>query len=154
RQLNLLVANQFGPLHVDTRRADLLLVPDNKDLTNQPPAPDENTINVNHYKCYRVKVTPGTPKFTVTTVNVKDQFIGVTPKSFVLKKMRHLCNAVEKNGEPRKNVDAHLACYQARPAPGQPKHVRQSGVHTNDQFGPEIVGTIKESELCVPSVLP
>ena len=35
----------------------------------------------------------------------------------------------------------------------QPKHVRVSGVQTNNQFRPEILQTIKEAEFCVPSVL-
>ncbi len=34
----------------------------------------------------------------------------------------------------------------------QPKHERVAGIHTNNQFGPERLDTIKEEELCLPSV--
>jgi len=42
-------------------------------------------------------------------------------------------------------------CYQAKPASGQPKHIRVTGIHVNNQFGPEQLDTVKEEELCVPS---
>jgi hypothetical protein len=58
---------------------------------------------------------------------------------------------VEKNGEEKKNPDTHLMCYQAKPAVGQPKHVKVLGIHVNNQFGPEQLDTIKEEEFCVPS---
>ena len=80
------------------------------------------------------------------------KFIGVTPKSFVVKKIRHLCTPVAKNGETVKNASIHLACFQTKPVTGQPKHVRRLGVHTNNQFGPMVLDTIKENELCIPSI--
>jgi hypothetical protein len=42
-------------------------------------------------------------------------------------------------------------CYQAKPATGEPKHVKVLGIHVNNQFGSEQVDTIKEEEFCVPS---
>ena len=117
-----------------------------------PSAPDESTIGVDHYKCYKIKVTSGTPRFPKgVQATVGDQFTS-PPKVFDVKKPRHLCNPVDKNGEGVKNADAHLVCYQVKGAKGQPKHVRRVGVHTNDQFGPQILGTIKETEVCVPSI--
>jgi hypothetical protein len=35
---------------------------------------------------------------------------------------------------------------------GQPKHVRQTGVHINNQIGVSVFGTTKESEICIPSI--
>src|SRR5204863_3770683 len=132
-------------------KPDLLYVPTNKDLTTTPAAPDLNTIGVDHYKCYKIKVTSGTPRFPKgVQATVGDQFTS-PPKVFDVKKPRHLCNPVEKNGEPRKNVDAHLVCHQVKVAKGQPKHVRRNAF-VNNQFGPETMTTIKERELCVPSV--
>src|SRR4029077_5017353 len=116
--------------------------------------PDENTISVNHFKCYKVKVTPGTPRFPKgVQALVTDQFIGNTGKRFDLRKPKHFCNPVDKNGEGEKNPNALLVCYQAKPSRGQPKAVRTS-VFVNNQFGPESMTTIKASELCVPSVTP
>ena len=97
-------------------------------------------------------MTSGTPKFPKgVQASIDDQFISPSPpKLFDVRKPRHLCNPVEKNGEPRKNLDAHLVCYQVKRAKGAPKHVRHD-VFVNNQFGPETMTTIRESELCVPS---
>ena len=81
---------------------------------------------------------------------VADQF-NSPAKVFDVKKPRHLCNPVDKNGESVKNANAHLVCYQMKGAKGQPRHVRRN-VFVNNQFGPETMTTIKERELCVPSV--
>ncbi len=42
-------------------------------------------------------------------------------------------------------------CYQAKPATGQPLHIKVLGIHVNNQFGSEQLDTIKEEEFCVPS---
>jgi hypothetical protein len=159
RRTNILVENQIGidgtgttGIRLDTTKADLLLVPSNKSLTVTPLAPDLNAINVDHYKCYKVKVTSGTPKLAKgITVSVEDQF-NSPAKVFTLKKPKHLCTPVDKNGEGIKNPEAHLLCYQAKGASGQPKHVRQTGVRINNQIGLSVFSTTKESELCIPSI--
>jgi len=51
-----------------------------------------------------------------------------------------------------KSSAIHLACHQASPASGRPKHVRPTGVNVADQLGALVLGTIKESELCIPSL--
>ena len=105
---------------------------------------------MDHFKCYDVKVTPGRPKFPKgIQATVVDQFN--QPKVYDLKKPTRLCTPVDKNGEGIKNEAAHLMCYQAEPAKGQPKHIPVTGIGVNNQFGPERLDTIKEEELCVPS---
>jgi hypothetical protein len=159
RRTNILVENQIGldgtgatGIRLDTTKADLLLVPSNKNLAADPPAPNLNLINVDHYKCYKVKVTAGTPKLVKgITVTLEDQFNNPA-KTFTLKKPKHFCTPVDKNGEGIKNPDAHLLCYTAKGVSGQPKHVRQTGVHINNQIGVSLFGTTKESELCIPSI--
>ena len=162
-QTNIKVRNQFheegSELVVDTIKPDRLLVPTAKDLNNPVDPPDNDAHSVDHYKCYKVKVTPGTPKFEpILGVKVEDQFIEAQsgqPKLFDLKKPTTLCTPVRKevDGEITeiKNPDIHLMCYQANPAKGQPKHVKVLGIHVNNQFGPEQLDTVKEEELCVPS---
>jgi hypothetical protein len=74
------------------------------------------------------------------------------------------------------NPDRHLVCYQAKLAskaipqngcgcdttvdarcrgvkidPRQARHVKRGGLHTNNQFGPELLRTVKEVGFCVPS---
>ncbi len=124
-----------------------------KDLTNPPPPPDPQSHTVDHYKCYRVRVTPRTPRFPAnTTITAGDQFTS-PPKLLALKKPRHLCTPVDKNGEGITDGVPHLLCYVVRPSPGSPKHVPVQGIHTNNQFGPLQLGTQKEAEFCVPSTL-
>jgi len=154
KRTNITVTNQFGSVVVDTIKPDRLLVPTAKDVDGPaPPEPDPATHNVDHYKCYKVKVTRGSPKFVpILGVAVDDQFITDPGKLFDLKKPTRLCNPVDKNGEGIKNPAAHLMCYQAKPARGEPKHQKVLGIHVNNQFGPEQLDTVKEEELCVPSI--
>jgi hypothetical protein len=145
---NVLVTNQLGFIRVDTTGYDLLLVPAAKDLVSQPPAPDPQAHGVDHYKCYRVKVTPGTPRFPErVSVTMTDQFNAST-KTLKLIKPRHLCLAVDKNGETVQNPTVHLMCYIAK---GSPRTPRRTGVFVTDQFGPSKVDTIREKEFCIPS---
>jgi hypothetical protein len=146
------VTNQIEEIRVDTVKPELLLVPTAKTLT-QPGPPPPNPLNhdVDHYKCYRVRVTPGTPlPAQDRKVTVADQFTAPA-KYLTLRKPRHLCLPVDKNGEGIKNPQAHLLCYAAKPARGEPKHIRREGIFVNNQFGPLRMNTIKEREFCIPS---
>jgi hypothetical protein len=153
KQTNISVTNQIGTLSVDTVKPDLLLVPSNQDLTSPPSPPVLSSINVGHFKCYKIKVTSGTPKFPKgVQVSVAGELTSPA-KTFDLKKPRHLCLPVDKNGEGYPDPNAHLFCYLAKPALGQPKHVRRTGVQVANQFGAQVAATIKEDEFCVPSVV-
>jgi hypothetical protein len=144
------ITNQLGEIRVSTVKPELLLVPTAKNLSTPPAPPNPTATNVDHYKCYRVRVTPGTPKFASgTLVQASDQF--EAPRLLSLKKVRHLCTPVDKNGEGIKNPQAHLFCYVAKPAVGQPHHTRVSGIFVNNQFGPLNVDTLREGEFCIPS---
>jgi hypothetical protein len=147
------VDNQLtgSPLIVDVYKRDILLVPSNKSLSGPTTAPDNNTIGVDHYKCYKAKVSPGTPRFTVQTVSVADQFQSPA-KQFVLKKIKHLCTPVGVNGQALKSPSIHLACYLAKTASGQPRHTPRTGVNTANELDSLVFGTIKETELCIPSI--
>ncbi len=126
-------------------------MPSGKNLTGTATAPDNNTIGVDHYKCYKAKVSAGTPRFTVQTVSVADQFQSPA-KTLVLKKIKHLCTPVGVNGQAIKSPTIRLACYLAKTASGQPRHTPRTGVNTNNEFGPLVFGTVKESELCIPTL--
>jgi hypothetical protein len=147
------VTNQLEEIRVDTVKPELLLVPTAKTLTQPgPPPPDPLGHAVDHYKCYRVRVTPGTPlPATDRKVTVQDQF-EAPAKYLTLRKPRHLCLPVDKNGEGIKNPAAHLLCYAAKPARGEPKHIRREGVFVNNQFGALRMNTVKEREFCIPSI--
>ena len=148
---NVFVTNQFGEITVDVKKPKLLLVPSSKDLFGIPSELD--AITVNHFKCYDVKVTKGTPKFEKRTVELTDQF---ESKTFEVKKPKMLCNPVQKthDGTTTEIIDPenHLLCYDVKPAKEEPKHEKRKSVFTNNQFGPEQLDTKKEKELCVPSM--
>jgi hypothetical protein len=147
RQLNVEVIDQFGTLHVDTVKPDRLLVPTNKGVGVAPP-PVSGTVD--HYKCYKVKVTKGTLGFsTGVQASVETQF---ETRVYDVKKPRRLCIPVNKNGEGITSTIAHLMCYQVKAASGEAKHEPVIGqIQTVNQFGSGTLDTVKEDELCVPA---
>ena len=143
KQTNIQVDNQFGTIFVDTRKPDRLLVPSAKSLTN-PIAPLA-TEPIDHFKCYKVEVTEGTPEFPEgIQVTVGDQFTD-PPEVFEVEGPKRLCNPVDKNGEGIQNPDDHLLCYKIM-------QVNLNGIHVNNQFGPLQLDLEKKGkQLCVPS---
>lgn len=83
------------------------------------------------------------------TVRVLDQFS--QEKDLDLKKPIRFCESADKNGEGRTDPNAKLVCYKAVPRKGQPKHVKVTGLFINNQFGPDELDTVKESEFCIPA---
>lgn len=166
-QKNLMVENQFHPslsvLRVDTVKPNRLLVPTAKSLTEPVVAPNLNDHEVDHFTCYRTKISRKAPKFPKgIQVSIMDQFN--QPKVYDVQRPTRLCVAAEKmrlpGGAPEaiKHPENQLMCYQVKAIkkPKQPKHVKVKGIFLHNQFAPERVDTIKEEELCVPSttVLP
>lgn len=142
------VTNALGAVTVDVGKVDRLLVPAAKDVAAPVPAPE--TPAIDHFRCAKVKVTKGSPRFEpVAGVPIVDQF--AQPALYDLKKPTRLCRAVDKNSEGFVRLGDLLLCYQAKRAKGQPKHERVLGVHVAHQFGLELLDTVKEEELCVPS---
>jgi len=150
-QLNLLIGDILGQLRVDTTKADLLLVPGNLGIGSPPTPPVFASHNVDNYKCYKVKVTKGTT-FVAQQVAIEDEYSG-TPKTFDIKKPKHLCIPSDVGSNLRKNNDGYLMCYQAKPARGQTKHVAQIGLRVGNAFNQlEPLDTKKEEEICFPAV--
>ena len=144
----------FGEILLDTKKEDRILIPASKDDDSQNPLPDPPnpaSHNVDHYKCYKAKQTKGEPKFSPLTFAVEDQW--ETPaKQYELKKPKLLCIAVDKNGEDYKNMDAGLVCFQAKPAKGEPKHVKREGVGFADQLIAHRLNSSKEELLCMAAL--
>jgi len=149
RVLGIQVSNQFGDLSVDTIKPDRLLIPSAKGLDNPVDPPDPETHHVDHFKCYEVKVTEDTPEFEPRQVTLADQFEN---KSYLVKRPTRLCIPVNKNCEGIKNPENHLMCYRIERSSGEPWHRPVPGIHINNQLGPLKISTIKETELCVPSM--
>jgi hypothetical protein len=110
---------------------------------------------IDHFKRDKAKVTSGTPPFPKgMRVSVRDRFTDPGTVLLDLEKPTALCHPVDKHGEGILDDATRLVCYQAKPAGGQPKHVRQTGLHVRDQFGLERLNTLKEAEFCLPSTVP
>ena len=170
KQKNIKVVNQFGTIFVDTKKPDRLLLPTAKNL-NDPVEPLDPVL-IDHFKCYKVRarkrICEDDPDVRCKTnadcesgacnlgfskgitVTVDDQFDD-TPKVFRVTGPTSLCTPVDKNGEGIIDPDTHLMCYKVRRAKGEPKHEKVSNIHTNNQFGAEVMKTKKLEELCVPS---
>jgi hypothetical protein len=143
---NLSVVNQFGTVTLDVVRPDVLMVPTLKSLTQNPPATLPNPT-VDHFQCYRVKRSKGTPKFQkILGVKVDDQF-GTAMVDLV--KPQSLCAPANKNGEDTNapSHPFHLLCYKTRDG-----GFGTLQVSTNSQFGPAFPLLIHRRELCVPSL--
>jgi hypothetical protein len=148
--VNQRVEDQFGTLFVDLKKPSGLQVPTAKDLVNPPAA--EPAAAIDHFQCYKIKTTKGTPKFVRQTVTVEDQFGAMTVQ---LRKPTRLCLPVDKNGEApgAGSHDARLLCYQAVQT-SRPKFAPIPSIYTRNQFGFERLKASKPAELCVPAVQP
>ncbi len=155
KRLNITVTNPVGTLHLDTIKAELLLVPSAKALSPgpMPASPAAASHGVDHFKCYKVKVTKNTAAFPRgLQALVSDQFTSPAVR-YDLKKPKHLCQPVD-NGEGIKNAARKMLCYVVKPALGQPLHLKRIGLYVNNLLHSPAgvrLDTIKEDELCVPS---
>ncbi len=146
-QTNLVVRNVLGQITLDTVKVDFLMVPSAKDLTMDPPLPGPNQVD--HYKCYKVKVSHGAAKFPKgVSVMVGDQFINPA-KAFTVAKPTDLCLPVDENGSGKKHPAIHQLCYKVKPSVAGVKHL---GLHVHDEFGIRMLDASKEDLLCVPSL--
>ena len=149
-QIGVQVTDQFGSLSVDTIKPVRILVPSTKGIGAAPT--NQLADNVDHFKCYKVRVTPGTDKFAKDVqATVVDQFEN---RLYDVKKPFRLCTPVGKNGAEIINPAGHLMCYKAKRADGQPDHVKVEGqIHLSNQLGiDQRLDTVKEETLCVPAV--
>jgi hypothetical protein len=126
-------------------KVEFLLVPTAENLTIDPPLPGPNEVD--HYKCYGVKISKGTPKFPKgVSVTLADQF-SRPAKSFAVSKPTDLCTPVDTNGSGIKHASVHQLCYKVKPATAGPKN---TGLHVK-RLG--LLGATKEDLLCVPSLV-
>jgi len=147
---NVQVTNQFPTIHVDLIKPTHILVPTLKSLSPPPPPPPVSPA-VDHFQCYKVRLTKGTQKFpSQLGVTVADQFGGML---VAVTKPTALCAPVDKNGEePGAETHAvHLMCYRIERAPGGPKFETIRRVLVTNQFGQETLDVKKPLQLCVPS---
>jgi Domain of unknown function (DUF5060) len=164
--------DQYGQHVLETLEEESLAVPTLASLDGPAELP---TADHDRYKCYEVKelkkrctgdlVTPcraegdcaaaggtchlGFPKGV--QADLLDQF---EHEVFDVKRPKLFCLPVDENGEGIRNAVDTLTGYQIDVPRGGPRHVRVSGIHLNDRpYGREVVTTIDEELLLVPSVM-
>ena len=142
------MVDQFGTHVVNLVKADTLLVPTGFGLGVPPPTP---SAAADHYRCYKVTVSPGTAKLPQgLQVAVVDQS---TVRRYKIKKFSHLCAPVSENAQAINAASMHLMCYTAAPVRGQQSLGKIVGqIQTLNEFGAGRLDTAKEAELCVPAV--
>ena len=145
------VLDQLGPLVLDLMTPDLLLVPSSRDGDTTLPPPNPDTHNVSHYKCYTVKRSKGSPKFPRGLQLTRGDELTTPPKLFDVLRPRHVCRPASANDSLAKNAMIQLTCYQVKGAVGQPPFRPGINVFTNNQFGSDILGPVRDDEICVPS---
>lgn len=75
-------------------------------------------------------------------------------KAFEVTRPTLFCLPADQDGAGIRNPAAHLTGYRIASPRSGPSHVRVPGIHLNDRdYGPEVVTTIKEELLLVPSFL-
>ena len=141
------VVDQFGHHVFDVTRPLTLQVPAAKSETAPPPEPVAPAVD--HFQCYKVKVSKGTVRFAVRTATVADQFGTLTVD---VRKPRRLCVPANKNGEEpgAESHPDHLVCYAIRDR-GPARFTPRQGLFVHDQFGPLTIDAKRPRELCVPA---
>jgi hypothetical protein len=115
KRIDVHVVSPLGALRVDIQKPLQLLVPTSKDAVADPLPPDPAEIAVDHYRCDKVKLTKGSPKFPKgLRIAVGDQFTD-PPRLVELKKPRALCTPVEIGGAMLRTPAARLLCHPAKP---------------------------------------
>ena len=89
-----MLLDQLGTTTLALTKPAYLLVPTAKSLTMPPTAPSAPIVD--HFQCYKVKVTTSDVALPVLNVSVEDQFGTQTAE---LRKLKYACVPVNKNGE-------------------------------------------------------
>jgi hypothetical protein len=144
------VQNAFGEVVVDVTKPVRGLIPSAKSLDAPPPTA---TPTVDHFMCYKTRLSAGAPLFTpITAVTITDQLGNFT---LDVKKPRALCVAAEKNGESP-GAETHpdvLMCYAVKPSAGAAKFTPRAPVFIANQLGDATTTVLKPAELCVASTI-
>lgn len=151
-RLNLTVRNRFGEIMIDTVRPDGVMVPSATSLAGPVDPLDTFEHAIDSQICYTVKLSRQANRFTtISRVPVLDEFN--RPRLLDIRKPTRLCNPADRDFNGIVNPDLHLMCYQVSPSAGQARFVATTGINVNNDYGPDILDTSGEDELCVESTL-
>jgi hypothetical protein len=144
------VTTALGTLSLDASRADVLLVPTAENALVQPALPPDDR-QVGHYKCYKVRVTPKTPRFPRNVRLAATDGLSSPGRRLDVKRPLRLC--VPSGIDAPADGTAHVLCYAVRLAKGEPRHLQKGGLFVTNDLRTGRLNTVRESELCLPAVL-
>ncbi|HSQ05007.1 MAG TPA: hypothetical protein VLN59_13270 [Burkholderiales bacterium] len=158
KRYNVEVVNAFDQepyqqpgLRFDVIRPVRIMIPSAMDRSSGPtPLASPQT---DHFTCYRVQRSRGTPKFMpVPAVAVDDELHQLT--SIIVQRPTMLCAPTDMGNEaPGAEAHApHLMCYQIKLPVGAAQFAKVLSVFVNDsEFGLQTFDLLRPRELCVPS---
>jgi hypothetical protein len=145
KTLHQTVIDAFGNMTVDLLKPERLYVPTAKSLVTPPTALSSPVTDF--FTCYKMRTSPGTPKFLPRLASVvSDQFGSL---SVNILKPKRLCVATNvSNSEPGADTHAeHLVCYQGK----LQSNFTPLRAYTANEFGNETLDVKKAIEVCVPA---
>ncbi len=166
-----------GTLRLEVSKPGGLLAPASKGLVAPLPVPAEADHELDHYLCYKAKpqkkLADGTPLPKPTKglqLDVADQF---ESRRYDLRKVTRFCTPVTTPGAAIRHAGRELVCWRAKPAarliaqmgcgpavagdrgaaivPKQPKHLRRDPLYVGATLGSEVLASVKEVEVCLPT---
>src|SRR5262245_62078528 len=105
--------------------------------------------NVDHYLCYKARLTPDAPRFTPVSRTLLDPF--PPAKDYDLRRVVTICNPVDKNGVSILHPGVHQVGYRIRRPKGTPGTVTPSTHTMADQFATRTLLMTVPDTLLVPS---
>jgi hypothetical protein len=140
----------LGPIYLDTKKPDRLLIPTAFDESTDPTAPVAGTHEVDRYECYRASTPGSLPKFFPRGVilDAADEF---ESRRYRFIKPTRLCLPADVGGQGTTNPAVKLLCYKAKRDRGEPRHDRIEGLHTSNEYGTGLLDTRKLDEICTPA---
>lgn len=106
---------------------------------------------VNPFVCYKMRTTKGFPKFSgASSVSLADE---IESGSFDVKTQFELCLPAEVNNVEILDPNIRHLMYKLKKSSGEPKHVKQTGIVVQDQFGVRSYDTKKAEMILAPTHL-
>ncbi len=147
---NEVVSDAFGTRNLTLIQEEGVLVPSSM-VPGAGGAPPYEGDGVDHYKCYRARAAPGSPRFVAPPPSIVDAF-HPGGQSFLVKRVTRYCNPAAVDGAPIENPNVRLVCYRVR-LPAGVKFTKATVSTSNPELGEDLLIAIAPSELCVPAAL-